>query len=59
MPCRLAGVFSKGVKCISGARPQRLAGGSDDIKLAGDVVTGGDLRRWDLDNTNAFNSSGI
>jgi hypothetical protein len=56
MLCRLAGVFSKRVNCISSAWLQRLGGGSDDIKPAGYVVAGGDLRRWYLDNADAFNS---
>jgi hypothetical protein len=40
MSCRLAEVFSNGLNCISSARLQRLAGGSDDIKPASDVVAG-------------------
>jgi hypothetical protein len=56
MPCRLARVFSNGVNCISSAWIWRLAGGSDDVKPAGDVLARGDLRRWDFDSANAFNS---
>ncbi|KAE1564468.1 hypothetical protein FH972_027356 [Carpinus fangiana] len=59
MPCRLAGVFSNGVNYILSAWLQRLAGGFDDVKPAGDVVVGGDLRRLDLDSANASNSAGI
>ncbi|KAE8021224.1 hypothetical protein FH972_007132 [Carpinus fangiana] len=59
MPCRLARVFSNGVNYILSAWLQRLAGGFDDVKPAGDVVVGGDLRRLDLDSANAFNSAGI
>ncbi|KAE0273000.1 hypothetical protein FH972_027347 [Carpinus fangiana] len=59
MLCQLAGVFSNSVNCISSAWLRRLAGRSDDVKPAGDVLAGGDLRRWDFDSANAFNSAGI
>jgi hypothetical protein len=59
MPCRLAGVFSNGVNCISSAWIWRLAGGSDDVKPAGDVLARGDLQCWDFDSANAFKSARI